>query len=133
MNSIRSHKDLDVWKLSMELCSNIYKYTDKFPDYEKYGLWSQIIRASVSVPANIAEGSAFKKSYPKVYRRHLYIALGSLSEVDTLLEIAINLKYLSSIEEEQKKIIRIRQMLFKIIRKLNKTYIKESYESYEYV
>jgi len=55
---IRNHKDLEVWKKSMDLVSNIYKITESFPNKELYGLTNQIRRAAVSVPSNIAEGAA---------------------------------------------------------------------------
>ena len=55
---IRNHKDLEVWKKSMDLVSNIYKITESFPNKELYGLTNQIRRAAVSIPSNIAEGAA---------------------------------------------------------------------------
>jgi four helix bundle protein len=81
---MQTHKDLDVWKLSMDLVVDIYQITDSLPKSELFGLTSQIRRAAVSVPSNIAEGSARKNTTE--YIQFLYIALGSITEVDTQLE-----------------------------------------------
>ncbi len=88
---VRPHKRLDVWKESVKLSIDIYKITERFPKTEAYGLTSQIRRAAVSVPANIAEGAARKSS--KEFIAYLYISGGSLSELDTLIEIAYQLDY----------------------------------------
>lgn len=71
---IKNHKDLEVWKKSMDLVSNIYKITESFPNKEIYGLTNQIRRSAVSVPSNIAEGAA--RSSKKEFIQFLYIALG---------------------------------------------------------
>ena len=63
---IKNHKDLEVWKKSMDLVSNIYKITDSFPNKELYGLTNQIRRAAVSIPSNIAEGAA-RNSKKRIY------------------------------------------------------------------
>ncbi len=87
------HKKLDVWKKCIELVSHIYKTTEKFPKTELYGLTSQIRRAAVSVASNIAEGASRSSS---VERKRFYeIARSSLVEIDTQLEISLNLKYCS--------------------------------------
>lgn len=75
------HKDLDVWKKSMDLVESIYKITQIFPDSEKFGLTTQMRRAVVSIPSNIAEGSARKGD--KELIQFLHIAIGSLSELET--------------------------------------------------
>jgi four helix bundle protein len=76
-----NHKDLDVWKKSMNLVVLIYDITSKFPSDERFGLTSQMRRAAVSIPSNIAEGAARKGD--KEFIQFLMIALGSLSELET--------------------------------------------------
>lgn len=90
---MRTHKDLDVWKNAMDLVTCIYDETKSFPKEEMYGLTNQIRRAAVSIPSNIAEGSG--RSHNKEFINFLYIALGSLAELETQLMIANNLKMLS--------------------------------------
>ena len=117
------HKELDVWKKSMDLVEEIYKHTDKFPKSEVYGLSNQIRRAAVSVPSNIAEGAA--KNSSKDFIKFLYIALGSLSEIETQLIISCRLKYITSIDFDNlnKMLIVIRGEIFGLInsvkRKMN--------------
>ncbi len=91
-----THKDLDVWKLGIDLVEKIYQITTEFPASEKYGLSSQIRRSAVSIPSNIAEGAA--RNSNKDYIRFLYISLGSLSELETQLIIAERINYLKSLE-----------------------------------
>ena len=93
---IRNHKDLEVWKKSMDLVSNIYKITESFPNKKVYGLTNQIRRAAVSVPSNVAEGAA--RSSKKEFIQFLYIALGSLSELETQIIIANRLEYLNNLD-----------------------------------
>ena len=109
------HKGLDVWKTSMDLVEDIYKITVKFPISERYGLSQQLRRAAVSIPSNIAEGAS--RQYNKEFVQFLYISLGSLSEIETQLEIAIRLSYISTIKETNDKMIRIRQMIFGLIKR----------------
>jgi four helix bundle protein len=96
----RAHKKLDVWRESVSLATHIYQITEKFPKAEVYGLTSQMRRAVVSVSSNIAEGAARFSS--KEFGQFLNIAGGSLSELDTQLEIACNLTFLTV--EEKKEI-----------------------------
>jgi len=98
----RPHERLDVWRDSMELVEMIYTLSSGFPGSERFGLTSQMRRAAVSVPSNIAEGAA-RRSTPE-YLRFLSIARGSLSELDTQLQIAIRLGY-SPLEPELTEII----------------------------
>ena len=91
--SVHSHRDLNVWQKAIDFVSDCYKVTQEFPRHEIYGLTSQLRRAAVSVPANIAEGKG--RTATKAYLNHLDIAHGSLAEVDTHLTIALKLKYLS--------------------------------------
>jgi four helix bundle protein len=88
---IQSHRDLKVWQLGMDITVEVYDFTKVFPDSERFGLVSQLRRAAASVPANIAEGNA--RSSTKDYLRHLSIAVGSLAEVETFLELPLRLHY----------------------------------------
>jgi len=90
---MKTHKDLDIWKESLELVKTIYEVTAHFPKEEIYGLTSQIRRCAISIPSNIAEGAA--RSSKKEFIQFLYIALGSLAELDTQLLIAKSLGYLN--------------------------------------
>ena len=86
------HERLDVWRKAIDLVVLIYEVTDRFPDREKYGLTSQIRRASVSISANIAEGAA--RTSPKEFLCFLSNAQGSASEVETELLIASRVGFL---------------------------------------
>ena len=88
---MKTHKDLIVWQKSIDFVTKIYQSTKNFPREEIYGITSQIRRASVSVPTNIAEGSGRKN--PKELNQFIYISLGSASELETLMLIANNLNY----------------------------------------
>ena len=89
---IRNFRDLQVWQSGKTLTMDIYKLTSLFPREELYGLVSQMRRAAVSIPVNIAEG--FNRFHNKEYRQFLYIALGSCAELETQLEIACSLEYI---------------------------------------
>jgi four helix bundle protein len=94
---MQGHKDLIVWQKAMDLVVAIYKLTKSFPKAEVYGLASQMQRAAVSVPSNIAEGHGLKQT--QAYGRHLAIANGSLTELETQLEIGRRLGYLTAENE----------------------------------
>jgi four helix bundle protein len=94
---IQGHKELVVWQKAMDLVVAVYRITKTFPRTETYGLASQIQRAAVSVPSNIAEGHGLKQT--QAYARHLAIANGSLTELETQLEIARRLGYLNAENE----------------------------------
>lgn len=113
---IQSHKDLVVYQLSMELVIDIYRITKAFPKEELYGLTAQIKRACVSVPSNIAEGAGRKGKTEFI--RFLYIAMGSLSEVDTQLEIANRLSFCAADKNIVEKIHLIKNMIAKLIKSL---------------
>ncbi|HLW15380.1 MAG TPA: four helix bundle protein [Flavobacteriaceae bacterium] len=115
---MKTHKDLDVWKLSRVFVSDIYKATVDFPKSENYGLTNQIRRSAVSVPSNIAEGSARQGN--KEFIQFLYIALGSLAELETQLFLAMDLNYLKEVEELFKKLTRIRMMLLGLIKSIKR-------------
>ncbi len=85
-------RDLKIWQKSMDLVTNIYQKTEGFPDSEKYGLVSQIRRSAVSIPSNIAEG--YGRNSNGDFERFLNISMGSLFELQTQIQIALNLTYL---------------------------------------
>ena len=87
-----SFRDLKVWQSGMDLAERVYAFTRGFPKEERYGLSSQMQRAAVSVPANIAEGHA--QGSTRAYLRHLGISMGSLAELETQLLLAHRLRYL---------------------------------------
>jgi len=89
---MKTHKDLDAWKNAIALVTDIYKITKDFPSDEKYGLTSQIRRSAVSIPSNIAEGAG--RNHDKEFIQFLYIALGSLSELETQMIISCNLGFI---------------------------------------
>lgn len=115
---VNSFRDLIVWRKSMQLVTIIYKLSANFPDTEKFGLTNQIRRASVSVPSNIAEG--FGRNATGDYVRFLQIASGSLYELQTQLEIAENLTFLTRTQsaEADSLAIECEKMLSSLIRKL---------------
>ena len=93
MSDIKTYRDLIVWQKSMNLITEVYKISANFPPNEVYGLCSQIRRSAISIPSNIAEGYGRKSTGD--YKRFLQIALGSLFELETQIEIAFNLSFLS--------------------------------------
>jgi four helix bundle protein len=105
----KSHKDLDVWKKSIELVTLVYEITKSFPTEEVYGITNQIRRSAVSIPSNIAEGAG--RGSDAEFIRFLNIAQGSLSELETQLIISQNLKYLIS-KEIFKILEEIRKMMW---------------------
>ena len=92
--TINSFRDLRVWQAGMDLVEQIYRLTQSFPREEQYGLTSQMRRAAVSVPSNIAEGHARESS--KEYLNHLSIVQGSLAELQTQIEIAARLDFVTT-------------------------------------
>jgi len=108
------HKNLDVWKLSIELVKLIYEITSKFPSTEVYGLSNQLRRASVSFSSNLAEGAARSS---KIERKRFYeISRSSLVEIDTQIEIAIALNFIKA--ENTKEIEVLGDRLFRMTSKL---------------
>jgi four helix bundle protein len=87
-----NHRDLVVWQKAMDLVTKIYKVTATFPNEERFGLSSQMRRAAVSVPSNIAEGHGRKAT--AAYLNYLSIAYGSLMELETQIEIALRLNFI---------------------------------------
>jgi four helix bundle protein len=102
------HKDLDAWKQAMNLVEGVYQLTRSFPKEEVYGLTAQVRRSAISIPSNLAEGSARRST--KEFANFLAIALGSLAELETQLLIAERLKYVSA-EDTLKQSVRVRALL----------------------
>ena len=115
-----THKDLKVWKESVELVTSIYEKTKTYPDDEKFGLTSQIRRCSVSIPSNIAEGAA--RNTQKDFTRFLHMSLGSAAELQTQLLISKNLGYMNSdiYEELILKTETMSKMLSGLIKSINR-------------
>ena len=96
---MRGYRDLVVWQKAMELVTDVYRVTSDFPKHEIYGLTRQIRRAAVSVPSNLAEGHG--RTSRREFHQFISHARGSLVEVETQLEIARNLGYLSTLIASQ--------------------------------
>jgi len=93
---LKTHKDLDAWKQSLDLVEMVYKVTKEFPQEELYGLTNQLRRAVVSISSNIAEGAARNSAKESI--QFLHIALGSAPELETQLTIAKRLGYLDNLD-----------------------------------
>ncbi len=98
MSTIVSYRDLDGWRKAMDLAEGCYRLTDSFPRTEQFGLTIQIRRAVVSIASNIAEGH--NRRTRQAYANFVSIALGSQAELETQLELAIRLGYISRTESE---------------------------------
>ena len=104
-----NHKDLEVWKKSMDLVESIYQLTNDFPDSEKFGLTNQIRRAVVSIPSNIAEGAGRKSD--KELIQFVHIAIGSLAEVETQYLISLRLNYVVKNESIENELVVLNKLL----------------------
>ena len=113
---MKKYQKLVVWKQAMELALSVYKCTQGFPDEEKFGLTSQMRRASVSVASNIAEGAG--RGSDKDFVRFLTMARGSLNELETQVLLATQLGYLQPSAELEDQIEHIFAMLNNLIHKL---------------
>ncbi|MFA5010575.1 MAG: four helix bundle protein [Ignavibacteria bacterium] len=116
MGEIRSHRDLDVWKKSVDLVTDIYEITKYFPKEEIYSLTNQIRRSAISIPSNIAEGAS--RNHTKEFVQFLYISLGSCSELETQLIISFKINYLSKekLDLFLDKLFDLRRMILGLIR-----------------
>lgn len=115
MSGIKSYKDLIVWRKSMDLVTLIYKLTTEFPESEKFGLYSQMRRSSISIPSNIAEG--WGRNSSNTFKHFLNIANGSFCELETQIILSHDLGYLS--EEYHTKLLEMLQEIGKMIFGLN--------------
>jgi len=115
---LKNFKELKVWQKAYQLCIEIYKTTKKYPDEEKYGLSSQMRRAAISIPSNIAEGYG-RKTIPD-YVRCLYIAYGSICELETQILLSGDLNYLNGNNKNShlEKIKEVERMLMALIKSL---------------
>jgi len=114
-----SHKELKVWQKGIELVKSVYEVTQSFPANEQFGLVSQMRRAAVSIPSNIAEGCG--RNSDKELTHFLYVALGSASELETQIIISQELNFLGNEKSEQLQslileIIKMTSSLIKTIR-----------------
>jgi four helix bundle protein len=98
MGTVKSFRDLIVWQKSLDLAVQVYHATAKFPREELFGLTSQMRRAGVSTPSNTAEGQA--RNSTGEFRHFLGIALGSLAELETQVELSMRLQFLSKAQSE---------------------------------
>jgi four helix bundle protein len=112
---MRPHEKLDVWKMSIDMVVNIYECTKNFPPDEKFGLTSQIRRAAVSVPANLAEGAG--RQHDREFLQFLSISQGSSSELETELLIAHRLGYLEEnvYQQMHEEVNRIARMIVGLV------------------
>jgi four helix bundle protein len=111
------YNDLKFWQLSRVFCKEIYLATNAFPEEEKFGLVSQLRRASVSVPSNIAEGASRKSN--KDFSRFLMISLGSCYEIETQLLISFDLSFIP--KEKLEELINSLNQIIKMMSKFNST------------
>jgi four helix bundle protein len=115
---LKNYKELKVWQKAYQCCLEVYKLTKGFPTDERYGLTSQMRRAAVSVPSNIAEGYG-RKTTPE-YIRSLYFAYGSNCELETQISLSGDLGYMKAQEKEmlQRNIEEVERMLKALIKSL---------------
>ncbi len=115
---VKSYRDLLVWQKGIDLAELIYRLTESFPRHELYGLANQLRRAAVSVSSNISEGQT--RSHTKEFVQFLYIALGSLSEIDTQVTIAHRLRYITDEQCAQisEDVLSLRKMIYSLIKHL---------------
>ncbi len=115
---IESYKDLIVWQKSMDLAELVYHFSEILPSSENFGLKSQIRRAAISIPSNIAEGYGRQSSGS--YKQFLMVARGSLLELETQIELSVRLKYLDKekVSKLESNIVEISKMLTSLISKI---------------
>ena len=115
---LKNFKELHVWQKAYQLCLEVYNVSKKFPAEEKFGLTSQMRRAAISIPSNIAEGYG-RKTIPD-YVRCLYIAYGSTCELETQTLLCGDLNYLDDTQQNLliEKIKEVERMLMALIKSL---------------
>jgi four helix bundle protein len=120
--SNKGYQDLEVWQKAMDLVVMCYQTTKDFPKSEVYGLASQLQRAAVSIPANIAEGR--ERKYKKEFVQHLSIAYSSLAELETHIQIAQRLDYISS--DKTKRLLEMTGEIGRMLNGLRKSIEKRN-------
>jgi four helix bundle protein len=121
MGPLSTFRNLDVWQLAMEVVVASYTVAERFPRHELYGLGQQVRRSAVSIPSNVAEGH--NRHATRAYLNHVNIALGSQAELETQVEVAIRLRYVttSDVSGLLDDLTRVGQMLHGLQRKLEAT------------
>ena len=116
---ITNFRELEIWKLGKEIFVDTYRVTKEFPKEEVFGITSQMRRAAISIPSNIAEG--FNRFHNKDYRRLLFIALGSIAELETQFEIFLDLNFNNSqvLKISLEKLDHESRMIRNLIKKLD--------------
>jgi four helix bundle protein len=112
-----TYRNLIVWKQGIDLVTECYKLTDRFPPSELYGLTSQLRRAAVSIPANIAEGHCRRETKP--FRHHVSLAIGSHGELETYFELAARLGFLS--EADRTRILELSDSVGRLLHGLHRS------------
>lgn len=118
-NSMSNYQKLEVWQMAMRLVEEVYKRTRSFPKEELYGLTSQMRRAAVSIPSNIAEGSS--RAGTKEFLQFLHIACGSAAELETQLLLAERLCDLPDTEDLKASLTSVKRLINGLIRSLKET------------
>ncbi len=115
------YRELEVWQLAMTLVEQVFALCQRLPADQRFGLTSQMQRAAVSIPSNIAEGHA--KRSGKDYKRHLTIAAGSTAELETQIEMSVRLKFITrdDAREAWMQSQRMAQMLTRLIQSISRT------------
>jgi four helix bundle protein len=116
--SVRNFRDIKAWQKGHELALQAYRFTASFPDSERYGLTSQIRRAAISVPANIAEGCG--RNSEADFARFLHIAMGSASELEYLLLVSRDLGFVAANTHNdfERNVVEVKRMLTGFVQKL---------------
>ena len=125
MAVIQSFRDLEAWQAAMDLSVRVYSVSMCLPPEERFGLTFQMRRASVSVPSNVAEGQSHGKNGR--YIEHVRVAIGSLGELSTELELARRLKFLTSADllDVERQLVTTRRLLFGLLRSLRKQRLED--------
>ncbi len=126
---MKSHKELSLYQKAMDFVTEIYLVTKSFPESEKYGLSSQMRRAAVSIPSNIAEGAARRTT--KEFIQFLYIALGSSAELETQIEIAKRLNMINGTDKLNFMNYEIMNMLSGLIKSLNSKIVTSDFKEWQ--